>query len=682
MMKSFFVAFLVIFLSFSGSYGMDIVLDNSRNGNTDIVLTSDGLNSKAGPVLEFRCHITKLVAEDVETPAGIFTDLAIPRFQRSGGIGAPALPVMNKIVEIPLGSKLVVKALDYTTREYKFEELGITHKLMPRQPSHPKDGTRVPFVYEEGAYMHKAYQQGELVSVEDLGIMRSSRLALVKVSPVAYNPVEGKIKVYNDVRIELMLKGADIAKTMEIKKNYSTPAFNWISKEVVVPPSLTLRDEGYKGQIFYLIIADRMFEKDLKPFVDWKIKKGFKVEVAYTDKIGGRDEIKAYIAKKYNEKPAPSYVLFVGDNDQIPAFRGMAGSHITDLYYVTVTPGDKLPDILYGRFSARNSEELIPQIDKTLEYEQYKFADPSFLKDVVLIAGWDYGHTYKWGWPQIKYGMKYYFNAEHGMPNVHSFLTTGSHQYEPEIKSSISNGCAFVNYTAHGAPTVWADPGFDIRKINSLENKGKYPFIIGNCCLTNKFEVGNCFGEAWLRAKDRGAIGYIGGSNSTYWDEDLWWGNGYYQIESPNNEGNPPLKEETGDGAYDGVFSGKYVTNGAVILAGNLAVQESNSPRKLYYWEIYHLMGDPSVMTYFGIPSKMEVEYENRVEVSRGEFEVKAPAGALVSVTKNGDILGVAYADNNGVAKINFKNVKGGGADITITGKNYQPYMGKVEFVD
>ena len=37
-----------------------------------------------------------------------------------------------------------------------------------------------------------------------------------------------------------------------------------------------------------------------------------------------------------------------------------------------------------------------------------------------------------------------------------------------------------------------------------------------------------CFGEGLLRANNKGAVGYIGGSNNTYWDEDFWWavGNG------------------------------------------------------------------------------------------------------------------------------------------------------------
>jgi hypothetical protein len=102
---------------------------------------------------------------------------------------------------------------------------------------------------------------------------------------------------------------------------------------------------------------------------------------------------------------------------------------------MTITGGDTIPDVLYGRFSARNSEELIPQLDKTIEYEQLN-SNSSFLKSVVLIAGWDYSHTYKWGWPQIKYGIKYYFNEAHGITDLSLFLSKGSHQNESAIKKA------------------------------------------------------------------------------------------------------------------------------------------------------------------------------------------------------------------------------------------------------
>ncbi len=98
---------------------------------------------------------------------------------------------------------------------------------------------------------------------------------------------------------------------------------------------------------------------------------------------------------------------------------GHAGGHVTDLYYFEYT-GDILPELYYGRFSANNLTQLQPQIDKTLEYEQYLFPDPTFLDEVVMIAGADGSHQ-TWSNGQINYGTTYYFNAAHGLLS-HTYL--------------------------------------------------------------------------------------------------------------------------------------------------------------------------------------------------------------------------------------------------------------------
>ena len=84
-------------------------------------------------------------------------------------------------------------------------------------------------------------------------------------------------------------------------------------------------------------------------------------------------------------------MLIVGDHGQIPAWSPQASptGHITDLTYVRLEGSDFLPEMYYGRFSANNTSELQPQIDKTLYYEKYEMEDPSYLANQILIAGMD-----------------------------------------------------------------------------------------------------------------------------------------------------------------------------------------------------------------------------------------------------------------------------------------------------
>ena len=126
---------------------------------------------------------------------------------------------------------------------------------------------------------------------------------------------------------------------------------------------------------------------------------------------------------------------------------------------------------------------------------------------------------------EINYGTSYYFNSNH---NIYSntFLYPASGSSGSQILNLANQGASFINYTAHGYESGWADPAFDNNDVSQMTNSGKYPTMVGNCCLTNAFDSSSCFGEALLRKNNGGAIGYIGGSNVTYWNEDFWWGVG------------------------------------------------------------------------------------------------------------------------------------------------------------
>ena len=86
---------------------------------------------------------------------------------------------------------------------------------------------------------------------------------------------------------------------------------------------------------------------------------------AYTDdlQVGTTTaSIKEYLQELYlsgtTEDPAPSFILFVGDVEQIPAWN-LSGE--SDLEYCEYT-NDYFPEVYYGRFSAQNPDQLQPQI--------------------------------------------------------------------------------------------------------------------------------------------------------------------------------------------------------------------------------------------------------------------------------------------------------------------------------
>ena len=141
-----------------------------------------------------------------------------------------------------------------------------------------------------------------------------------------------------------------------------------------------------------------------------------------------------------------------------------------------------------------------------------------------MIAGVDAGMAPTYGNGQINYGTDYYFNEDHGIFS-HTYLYPASDS--PSAAASIiqdyNDGVGFANYTAHCSSAGWADPSFTTSDVPGLTNEHEYNLMIGNCCTSTAFDA-ESFGDAVLRAENSGAVGYIGGTNSTYWNEDYWWG--------------------------------------------------------------------------------------------------------------------------------------------------------------
>lgn len=621
----------------------------------------------------------------VETAQGQFVKLSIPGYHSNMNVGAPAVPVMNQIVRIPVTADISVELISAQYEEISLAKHGISAELMPVQPSLSKSvsAAEVPFAKNVSEYTADSYYSPYDVTIQDLGVMRYTRLARVSIAPVSYNPIQRSLRVMKSGEVRIRFANVDKSADEELYARYYSPYFAPIIGQTI---NSVKSGEGpvplLKFPVKYVIISPENLLATLQPFIDWKIQQGFEVIVETNNNIGNNTAVKNYLSGLYNnaapDDPAPTFVLLVGDNENMPAFSGVEDSHITDIPFVTVT-NDMLPDMHIGRFPAQSAALLQPQIDKTLYYEKYEIADPSYLNNVTLIAGYDSYYTSTHGVPTLKYGEANYFNRDHGFTTVNEYIGNVS---PAPILQTISNGVGFVNYTAHGSHTSWSDPYVSIANVNSLTNAGKYSLAIGNACLTASFQVAQCFGEAWMQAINKGAFGYIGGTNSTYWDEDVWWSTGYF---GHVGDGVTPTYSETTMGAYDAGFTTtKLTTLSALTYVGNYAVTTSGSDLDAYYWEIYELFGDPSLMVYWTEPEEFSVSYEEFIPVGSHQFTVSVGVPmAMVAIAYQGQTLGSIFSDENGYATITFENPLSniGSHDITVTGQNHQPYFNTVNVV-
>ncbi|MBU2649971.1 MAG: T9SS type A sorting domain-containing protein [Bacteroidetes bacterium] len=650
------------------------------------------------PALENRLNITssdynrmeaintigEAKAFPVLTDRGQFTRVIMTGYSPSLTKGWPELPVKRELIEIPAGAIPEIRILESTFTEIDLALQGYPDYIYPSQPPRIKSQDEHELFIQEQAYLEDRFFSEELVSVDILGYLRSVRVARLNIAPVQYNPVTGILRVYDKVHFEIIFRNADLQATQEIKNRLASPFFESIYGMLPNYKPAQNRENLTKYPVKYVFISDRMFEAQLQPLIEWKTKKGFTVIEAYTDNpaVGNSTaSIKNYIQGLYNagtpEDPAPSFIVFVGDIQQIPAWSN--GNGATDRNYCEFT-GDLLPEIFYGRFSAQNTNQLQPYIDKTLQYEMYTMPDPSYLDEVVMVAGMDSGHGHDWANGQINYGTINYFNEAHNLLS-HTYLYPESGSHSADIIQNISDGVSYGNYTAHCSPAGWSDPSFEIPDIATLQNQDQYCLLVGNCCQSSQYDDNECFAEAIVRAANKGAVGYIGGSNSTYWDEDYYWGVGVGEISE-----NPPPYEETTLGMYDRAFHDHgepfgdwFVTGSQMIFAGNLAVQEGVPGSAEYYWDIYNMMGDPSLTVYFSEPPLVEVEYIEMLPLSSTTFVVNTEPYAYVAISRDGVLHGAKLADEDGLAEMEILPFQTpGDADVIVTLQNREPFIGTV----
>ena len=86
-----------------------------------------------------------------------------------------------------------------------------------------------------------------------------------------------------------------------------------------------------------------------------------------------------------------------------------------------------------------------------------------------------------------------------------------------------------------------------------------------------------------------------------------------------------------------------------MVQAGNLAVEASSSSRKNYYWEVYNLMGDPSLVPYAGVGRTFEVNLPSEISMSDEELSLSdLPPYTYVGLSSNGTLIAASQADASG----------------------------------
>lgn len=506
--------------------------------------------------------------------------------------GAPALPVLRKMIEVPLGAEVNLELLDAKTQTVSLTGLGLMGTIAPIQPSQPKCGDPIEPCSPSALIYGGGFYPTEQLAISDDYIIRGHRIVVVEIRPVRYNAVLGELETTSELTFRMNLTGSDMELTVSEADRLNSAPFNSMLQSSVLnynqgrPVAIPNTAERY------LIITADMFEAGLADYVALKESQGFSVSVVNLTTVGGNTTtaIKNYIKTQYQGANPPDYVLLVGDyisGDPAGSLTNYimrtASGYRTDLQYFTMdNETEYVPDIFYGRFPVRTTANLSAMIDK---YEAYAdvSGDEAWVKKIEYLASNDSGyydvaertHEYVINNYTLPLGYSGIFpnNPQAGGDKVYAITYGGT---GANAVTSMNDNRVMLVYSGHGATTFWDAPRVTQSDIRNMIGVA-IPYVASHACITSDFNTGEAFSDTWVIEPVNGALTFFGSSDSTYWYEDETIEKAIFDhlYADPTLDSVPSIAEMT-----------QY---------GLQMVDNSGTSRDNYYRETYHIFGDPSL---------------------------------------------------------------------------------------
>ena len=146
--------------------------------------------------------------------------------------------------------------------------------------------------------------------------------------------------------------------------------------------------------------------------------------------------------------------------------------------------------------------------------------------------------------------------------------------------ASMNDDRSFIVYSGHGASTFWDAPRVSQTDIRNMTGVA-ISYVASHACVTADFNTGESFGDTWVIEPVNGGLTFFGASDNSYWDQD-------------------DVLERT---IFDTLYADPELINvpsvGSMTHAGLLQVDSQLSMGD-YYWEEYHIFGDPSLVITMG----------------------------------------------------------------------------------
>ncbi len=491
----------------------------------------------------------------------------------------------------------------------------------------------------------------------------------LRLNPVRWDAARGVLLVTEAITIEVVTTGTGGINVLPTDAPSSSREFQQLHDQVFPYLTESVAPDKYSAPIArgrMLIVSDDAFASALTPFRDWKARRGIATDlVLMSETDGTASGLRELVAKKYLEGNGLTWLILVGDIDQVPANVGTYDGSDADSPYAMIVGDDLYPEIFVSRISANNLTQVETQVAKFISYER----TPA----VGVDAAW-YGHAT--GVASDEGVPTDYERAELLRTDLLSQDYTDVDQiYQglgastAEIATALNEGRSLINYLGHGSGQSWDSVVFRNADVAALDNGGRLPWIIDVSCYNGDFARETCFAEAWLQAgtpeNTAGAVGMIAASSLAPWT--------------------PPTVMQTE--VVDLLAAGTRRSLGALYYSGLMKVLDEYAgiPVATQVMEQNIVFGDASLLVRSKIPTNFDAVVPAAIDASGGQLTVTiaGQTKGTVAVTHAGQLLGVSDFTNGGTVLVSLSADLADldSVEVTVTGANMVPVEAVVSVV-
>lgn len=614
-------------------------------------------NSADGALVRVEFPTYKTTAVDVN---GVeMRKLVMPQAYPMLEVGAPELlqTAFSLIVPDDCTPTAEVVSSDYTTVS-GFE-------LAPSKGKLYRNVNPAEVAYVKGAsYFEDRFQKDNVVTVGETYRLRDYSGVALHLYPFAYNPVRKQLKVFSSITVRVRYNSRQaISNPAKVARCYDDIYANHFLNYNAVK-STPLQEDGDM-----LILAPDNFCASMQPYADWKRRNGYAAEIVPLSVAGSTSSaIKNYILQYYNSHNLV-YVVLVGDNQQFPTIS--AGGNVSDNYYGELVGNDKYPDVIIGKISAENIDQVTVQVDKFIQYEREPQEGTHFPVFLGISSDqgpgdnneYDYdhirnidnillGHTYTSGYEMFE--------------GTHGGLDASGNPTASMVSQALNSGVGIINYCGHGAETYWVSSNFGVSNINALTNYNKLPFIISVACVNGDYSGRTCFAEAWLRASKNGqptgAVGALMSTINQPWNSPMCAQD--RMIELLTGENNVTMKR----------------TYGGIVFNGFIKMLDTYNDYEVT--RTWVLFGDPSLLVRTDEPRVLQVNHVDKIRLGMSTVEFSSLEDARVTLCRGNEILATGNISSGTLTlplptDLNVTDT----IEVLATAPNHIPYIGILEVI-